>query len=101
MSITHEGAGAPARPAPAVIIEIAPMRNLSQFVGTDREIVTIRPTQAGETPDLWSILARFENGRCRHIADRRQRVKAAAFARRFRRKLRAIAPACSCALVSK
>lgn len=68
--------------------EIAPMRNLSQLVGTDREIVTIRPACKGETPDLWSVLARFENGRCAHLADRRDKIRAIAFARRFRRKLR-------------
>ena len=101
MTMTIDTADARARHATDVIIEIAPMRNLSQFIGTDREIVTIRPITSGESPDLWSVLVRFYDGSCRHIADRRQHVKAAAFARRFRRKLKAIAPACSCSVVSK
>ena len=72
--------------------EIAPMRNLSHFVGSDKEIVTIRPIVEGETPDLWSVLARFDSGRCSHLSDRRNKTSAMAFARRFRRKLREIAP---------
>lgn len=69
-------------------IEIAAMRNLSQHVGDpDREIVTIRPVKPGETPDLWTVIARLSGGRGEVLADEDSRRAAFAFARRFRRKL--------------
>lgn len=67
-------------------LEIAAMRNLSQHVGDpEREIVTIRPVKSGETPDLWTVIARLSGGRGEVLADEDSRR--AAFARRFRRKL--------------
>lgn len=69
-------------------LEIAAMRNLSQHVGDpEREIVTIRPIKSGETPDLWTVIARLSSGRGEVLADEDSRRAAFAFARRFRRKL--------------
>ena len=68
--------------------EIAAMRDesaLSQDGNT--EFVTIRPVRPGEAPNLWSVLARLDHGGCEVIRDETTRVKAMAFARRFRRKL--------------
>ena len=78
-------------------LEIAAMRNLSQHVGDpEREIVTIRPVRPGETPDLWTVIARLSGGRGEVLADEDSRRTAVAFARRFRRKLAgAEAPALS------
>lgn len=69
-------------------LEIAAMRNMSQYVGDpEREIVTIRPVKPGETPDLWTVIARLSGGRGEVLADEDSRRAAFAFARRFRRKL--------------
>lgn len=78
-------------------LEITAMRNLSQHVGDpEREIVTIRPIKPGETPDLWTVIARLSSGCGEVLADEVSRRAAFAFARRFRRKLAgAEAPALS------
>ncbi|MEO1280165.1 MAG: hypothetical protein AAFV69_00365 [Pseudomonadota bacterium] len=68
--------------------EIAAMRDESALSHDgNTEFVTIRPVRPGETPNLWSVLARLDHGGCEIIRDETSRAKAMSFARRFRRKL--------------
>ena len=69
-------------------LEITPMRQLSPKPYGDRsDIVTIRPIKLDEVANLWTVLARDQDGSARIQSDKRSRREAVAFARRFRRHL--------------
>lgn len=71
-----------------VSFEVAGMRDESSISKDGKnQFVTIRPVRDGEAPNLWSVLARLDNGGCEVLADRRDKMRAMGFARRFRRKL--------------
>lgn len=71
-------------------LEITPMRDLSALP----DIVVIRPARPGETPDLWSVIARMQSGAGEVLTDEASRISAMAFARRFRRRLRQTSLSC-------
>jgi hypothetical protein len=72
-----------------IAFDVAGMCDASSLSADGKtEYVSIRPARAGETPNLWSVLARMDDGHCEILADERRREKAMAFARAFRRTLR-------------